>query len=260
MEKIDDSPQIIKEILSEILDNFMASSLAQSKIAKNSKVFCANIEFYTNNPSKSHKIPFDLSKFLSENRKNYVFLEKNHSFIQWLLPNHFPSNFNSNCYALSLKEAAFFRGSKEVAEKLLSSYELILDFYGIKLEGHELSRTMNYKWRLQETLATFNHNHLRMRRLLAHLNVVGFREYAIKLVRFLQKESEKNGFLHNIREVVIEVWSKYGEIDEEKIGEIRDLLRNCYPQQQFREFYEREEGICELLGLLKEKSVIFKGN
>jgi len=32
------------------------------------------------------------------------------------------------------------------------------------------------------------HNHLRVRRILAHLNIVGFRAYAIELVHFLEKE------------------------------------------------------------------------
>ena len=33
-----------------------------------------------------------------------------------------------------------------------------------------------------------NHNWYRIRRLLAHLNLVGFRRYAVELVKFLETE------------------------------------------------------------------------
>lgn len=52
----------------------------------------------------------------------------------------------------------------------------------------ELSRSNNYKERYAVTLTKKKHNQLRIRRILAHLNIVGFRTYAIELVKFLEKE------------------------------------------------------------------------
>ena len=56
----------------------------------------------------------------------------------------------------------------------------------------KLERNEKYLDRYNKALVPrntgYNHNWLRIRRILAHLNVVGFRRYAIQLVRFLEKE------------------------------------------------------------------------
>lgn len=64
----------------------------------------------------------------------------------------------------------------------------------------ELERTDKYKKRYaidedffkknryKDALLTYFHNHLRIRRILTHLNNVGFRRYAVQLVNFLEKE------------------------------------------------------------------------
>jgi len=50
--------------------------------------------------------------------------------------------------------------------------------------------------RYKYSFLTYFHNHLRMRRILTHLNNVGFRRYAIELVNFLEKEiyGQQNGY------------------------------------------------------------------
>ena len=46
------------------------------------------------------------------------------------------------------------------------------------------------------------HNHLRIKRILAHLSIVGFRPYAIELVNFLEIEiyGEKGGYKKYLEE------------------------------------------------------------
>lgn len=74
----------------------------------------------------------------------------------------------------------------------MKSYELILGFFGIILEDKEtgkLRRNLrSYIKRYQLTLITSLHNHLRVQRILAHLSITGFRNYAIELVKFLETE------------------------------------------------------------------------
>lgn len=55
--------------------------------------------------------------------------------------------------------------------------------------GKLARNSRNYAKRYHETLITSLHNHLRVRRILAHLNIVGFRDYAIELVNFLEIET-----------------------------------------------------------------------
>ncbi len=68
---------------------------------------------------------------------------------------------------------------------------MILDFYGMKLVNPmtgDIERSAGFAPRYKDALLTYYHNHLRMRRILTHLNNVGFRRYAVKLVDFLEKE------------------------------------------------------------------------
>lgn len=167
------------------------------------------------------------------------------------MPNHFTSMFNSNSYALSLEEAKIFRENKIIAQNLIKSYEIMSDFFGIKLENHEFSKNKNYSTRISGTLAVPTHNHLRMRRFLAHLNVVGFRTYAIKLVDFFMKETGKGKSLYNVRETVQKNWAKYGRIDEKNIKEIEILIKNCYPAECL-------SNIEELYTYIQEASIIFQ--
>lgn len=55
----------------------------------------------------------------------------------------------------------------------------------------ELNRNSDFEKRYKASLCPVdgnNHNWLRIWRILAHLNVVGFRRYAKQLVKFLEKE------------------------------------------------------------------------
>ena len=193
------------------------------------------------------------------NRKgDYNFLEGSHSFVQWLFPNHFSSAFNSSSYALTLSEAREFRSNDLIAKRLMKAYDLMFDFYGFQIKNNEIVRIDgDFKERYNETIAYPTHNHLRIRRILAHLNVVGFRELAIKVVNFLQKEVEKkDSGLGYIKRVVMETWSKYGEIDENNEEQVKSLLSNCYPYEGvFGKKMGTKEGRKELIGYLHEKSV-----
>mmetsp|Transcript_27057 Transcript_27057/g.23954 ORF Transcript_27057/g.23954 Transcript_27057/m.23954 type:complete len:157 (-) Transcript_27057:33-503(-) len=141
----------------------------------------------------------------------------------------------------------------EVAQNLIKSYELMLGFFGMKLANPKtgaLERAKNYEERYYETLITSLHNHMRVRRILAHLNVVGFRKYAIELVYFLEEEmfGHKGAYLKYIRENplkpetlkslkmnplfrvvkhnVFKDWRKYGETKSDH--DVKELHKNCF--------------------------------
>jgi len=228
------------------------SSADNDKICK---ILSPNLAFYLNKPSQS--CPWDFEALLNK-KGNYDFLEFNHSFIQWLFPNHFSSAFNSNSYALTPQEASLFRKNPRIAQNLLKAYDMIFDFYGLKFEKNEFIRSEHYKTRYYETIAYPSHNHLRIRRILAHLNVVGFREIAIKLINFLMEEVlKKDSGLGYIKNVVNGVWRKYGEIDENNEEEVMALLGNCFPKNEYYQELRDDRGRRKLLAILNEKSVCF---
>lgn len=94
-------------------------------------------------------------------------------------------------HALTPEEAEEFRNNVTIAHNLITSYELILDFYGMELKDKqtgELARSQNFQSRYHMTLLTSFHNHLRVTRILAHLYAVGFRRYGKQLAEFLRRE------------------------------------------------------------------------
>ena len=108
----------------------------------------------------------------------------------------------------------------------MMSYDLMLDFYGIKLKDPltgELERAKNYKLRYYHSILNSYHNHLRISRILSCLNVTGFRSHAIKLVEFLLREIEGNkrekeeGLDPPLEELKkcssVKFWLEYGEIE-----------------------------------------------
>ncbi len=114
---------------------------------------------------------------------NYILLETNHSYIQWLFPNSYQSRFNQNAKPLTKEEAKHFRENINIATRFVRSYEMILEFFGMRLANRttgEISRTIKprYKDRYDETLLSAYHNHLRVTRILCSLTEVGFAFYA----------------------------------------------------------------------------------
>lgn len=122
----------------------------------------------------------------------YAILEMNHEYIQWLFPNYFASQFNPNSQALTKDEARAFCNDPAIARKYIKSYELFLDFLGLKLKDRftgQVERAAGGEHRLHAALVGHPHNQLRVRRVLASLAVTGFSRYMEPLVQHLLKEA-----------------------------------------------------------------------
>lgn len=132
---------------------------------------------------------------INEKRKgNYDKLEDHHSYIQWIFPNSTRSRFNPDAEILSPKEAKIFMEDIEIANRLVCAYELMLDFYGMKLDRKtgKISRSENWNDRYILTLIEAPHNHLRITRIMHCLVETGFSRYSEKLSEFLLAEIAGN--------------------------------------------------------------------
>jgi hypothetical protein len=70
---------------------------------------------------------------------------------------------NSSAQSLTFNESVIFQNSPELQNKVIKSYELMLDFYGLKLiddKVGKLENNSNYKKRF-EFLNKSSHNYLR---------------------------------------------------------------------------------------------------
>ncbi|EAR85751.1 opioid growth factor receptor (macronuclear) [Tetrahymena thermophila SB210] len=158
----------------------------------------------------------------------YAHLDINHAYFHWLFP-HFQGPFGK-------ERAILFRQNAVIGKRIIQSYELILDFYGIKLDDEatgQVSRLENYLERYKETfLRPYTNHEFRVKRMLQFLNVTGYRIYAVQLVKFLEKEVYKFGknFVPPLKslELIFQTeWKPYGEIDEKDKKALESVAQKC---------------------------------
>ncbi|KAM7090406.1 opioid growth factor receptor isoform 1-T1 [Ciconia maguari] len=131
---------------------------------------------------------------------NYEVLEENHSYIQWLFPLR-EHGMNWRARPLTCQEIQAFKKSKEVMQRFVRAYQLMLRFYGIILiseETGELKRAENWAERFQN-LNRFSHNNLRITRILKCLGEMGYERYQVHLVKFFLTETLVKETLPNVK-------------------------------------------------------------
>ena len=89
-------------------------------------------------------------------------LERSHDYIQWLFPLPEASRFSAGAPVLSHEEIALIRASGVARANLLAARDRMLAFY-----------RENDHW-----LVPFDHNHLRITRILKCLTLCGLGDYA----------------------------------------------------------------------------------
>ena len=100
-------------------------------------------------------------------------LERTHDYIQWLFPLPEASRFSFDAPVLSAAAAEFIASNAKARSNLLAARDRMLDFYG-----------RNHHW-----LVPFDHNHLRITRIIRCLALCvgeeearGFHERVMQLV------------------------------------------------------------------------------
>ncbi|XP_019609050.2 opioid growth factor receptor isoform X1 [Rhinolophus sinicus] len=163
-----------------------------------------NLSFYRN---KIRFLPNGcyIEDMLQNWREDYDLLEDNHSYIQWLFPLREPG-VNWQAKPLTKREVEAFKSCKEVGERFVQAYELMLGFYGIQLEDRDtgkVCRAPNYEKRFQN-LNRHSHNNLRITRILKSLGELGLEHYQAPLVRFFLEETLVHEELPSVRQSVLD--------------------------------------------------------
>lgn len=157
--------------------------LFQNDVYESTLVSDQNLIFYRNQ-MKSKPDGETIETILNVWKGDYKLLEKNHNYIQWLFPNRNPG---VNPYATTLtdKEAQIIRDTPELRNRVKRCFEMMLDFYGMELDGITFKLTWNYQERLQELNKWGNHNFLRISRILLALKELGHQELMLPWMKFL---------------------------------------------------------------------------
>ena len=142
-------------------------------------------------------------------------LEKHHGYIQWLFPVFENCGMNTQAHRLTKREAGAMRSSMAVARRVVTSYRMMLSFYGFDLVDERtgaLARSDDWKARFRN-LNFKGHNNLRISRILVSLGELGFRRYKAPLLEALRIEIFERNNLPNCRSSFVEFWK--GLVHEE---------------------------------------------
>ncbi|KAE8441407.1 hypothetical protein EG329_004996 [Mollisiaceae sp. DMI_Dod_QoI] len=111
-------------------------------------------------------------------------LESSHDYIQTLFPLPEESGVNWSAPIIDRRVFSAFRSRPELQEKLRESFSKILWFYGFKLladegEGVKVIKGENYTKHVSHWDSRFDHNHLRITRIIRCLRVLGLEDEAL---------------------------------------------------------------------------------
>jgi hypothetical protein len=163
-----------------------------------------NLEFYRNRLSCYPRGDF-VENIHEKWWGDYRLLETHHAYIQWLFPNR-RRGANRLAPPLADEEAEAMRNDPKIRMRVLRSFEMMLDFFGMKLkwegmvdpEGESetaanatgspyFERTADWKDRYRN-LTERSHNNLRITRILLCLGELGWSELQVAWVKFLAWE------------------------------------------------------------------------
>lgn len=117
-------------------------------------------------------------------------LEHNHKYIQWLFPINTTSNYNRTAPVID-KEWEGCHDSV-VRKNMKKSFAVLLDFYGLTYDGKDIVKASSYPIRALNWLTPFNHNFLRITRILTALKLFGLDEEHGAFLAFLNRLYEKH--------------------------------------------------------------------
>ena len=122
----------------------------------------------------------------------YEQFEADHAWIQWILPTKDRSAFNINSPLLTDEDISTFKSDSVLIGNYIYSIYRVVDFFGMTVFKNEVIWQMpgnhkNPKWWLDH----FNHNFLRMTRLLESLKYMGYDEFALSILGLLEEYKDK---------------------------------------------------------------------
>uniref|UniRef100_A0A3B4C6V6 Opioid growth factor receptor (OGFr) conserved domain-containing protein n=1 Tax=Pygocentrus nattereri TaxID=42514 RepID=A0A3B4C6V6_PYGNA len=146
----------------------------------------------------------------------------------WEVEDHPRPRDEINCLYLQ-----FFRKDDELKRRLLKSYRLMLDFYGIKLLDENTGKVGHAEnWRERfENLNRKTHNNLRITRILKSLGILGFEHYQAPLVCFFLTETLVRGRLPRVKRSVLD----YFMFSVLNRSERKELIRFAFEKFETKE-------------------------
>lgn len=123
-------------------------------------------------------------------------LECVHNYIQWLFPLPGRSAFNPDSPIVDQEAIQAFQSNPHLRQNLLRSFTVMLQFYGLQRHDSNgkivVSQSEDYPNRKREWVCIFNHNYLRITRILKSLMTFGLENEAQAFYGCLQQIYREN--------------------------------------------------------------------
>ncbi|XP_039529630.1 opioid growth factor receptor-like [Pimephales promelas] len=192
-----------------------------------------NLEFYHGKIEYSPN-GVRIDEFHQMRKGQYHWLEDCHSYIQWLFPIQ-ERGVNWDAHVLTKKEIKLFRKDEEAKRKLVESYKLMLDFYGICLVNEttgEVDYAPDFEDRFKN-LNRYSHNNLRITRILKCLGTLGLQHYQAPLCKFFLRVTLEEEQLPHVKQSVLDYFM-FAVLDKVERRElIKYAFKHFKPQEQF---------------------------
>lgn len=133
-------------------------------------------------------------------------MEDNHDFIQWMFPSNEPSQMNDEAPVLTLEESEIFKNDPELQKQVEASFRKFLNFLGLELIESPIPDIFPLFIMEKMVIALkptterpypiwwmddFNHNMLRITRVLKCLRLTGLDTHAKAFFVFLSEHKFK---------------------------------------------------------------------
>lgn len=173
-------------------------------------------------------------------------LEDSHNYIQTLFPLPEGSPFNSQAPPIDKATCDAFHSRPELRGRLRESFVRILSFYGFELQerdgGLKVSPATNFSTASENWVRPFDHNHLRITRIIRSLRVLGLEREAEAF--FVALEQPSLAGKGRISSKSLMFWTRAAKrplylapIDDRDGGEGADFLYEFEKRRQ-----ERQDG------------------
>lgn len=124
-------------------------------------------------------------------------METTHDYIQWMFPLPEPSQYNPDAPLLTEDDITLFKSNPDLMDRIERSLKKFLEFMGLSLVkfGQQwiVAKSSEFSNRRGSVWASFNHNWLRITRVLKCLKLLGRDDLAMAFFSCLRQLRDREG-------------------------------------------------------------------
>jgi len=124
---------------------------------------------------------------------NHFWLEHDHKYIQVLFPIDEGTKFNSHAPLVTLADRELFAKNDSLRLAHLKALDLMLGFWGMKRQENEIISELPLSPKNHVWLKSNDHNQLRLTRVIRSLTLLGNRDIAARLCKFVVDAAVTSG-------------------------------------------------------------------